>query len=379
MKKTIGLILVFVSIIMLSVGFYLNNQSPKNLMIKTLASQYKNTNIKYDENYKSKVSARLLLNYNKNVKYNYEKQLDFNSKESKLYSKYILEVINNVFENISSDYKDNNTYIQVNNYYQRIQKINNIRINNNLSTKEINDFISLIINTIIDELQYDRFSQEKCKIKIDNIDLNCYKYNVYFTNKDVLNIYNSIIKRAKNDSKFKKIYNIIVNEQIDKYISQSFDTTLNKKVIEYSIYVLENNNIFMHEIINNTNSRKYFDRIVFSNYQKDNIKYYNISLIKNDISLFDFKFNDNSDYNNVSIVSNEMKFVLSGKITSNEKSTLFNAEIYNLNNKKELIASINYDYSISNINNQSTVSIDIVSSYNGNNIDFHTENVINKK
>jgi hypothetical protein len=373
MKKTISIILIIVSVSMISIGFYLNSESPKMLMIKTLSTQLKNSNIKSDGDYKSQVSTKLLFNYNKKVDVSEEKKLNISGKELKLYSEYFVDVLSNISDKISEYYSESKIYIQVNKVLNKIKEINNIKTSNNLSDEDMNNYVNIVLKTSVDELQYNKFSSENCKIKIDKSIITVKKYSAQIDYNDMIKIYNQILNNIKKDSKLKKVYNDISKNEIIKKLEK------NKYSFEYSIYVLEDNSILMHEIINKTQNENHFDKIVLSKYLDKNIEYYNFIVSKNDSNVLDVEINGTNKNYDILVISNEMDFVLNGNLETKNDNSVLQANIFNLKNKKELIGSISYENTILNPDNESKVIIDIISSYNGNNMNFHSENIINTK
>ena len=343
------------------------------LMIKALSTQLEKSNIKLDNDYKSQVSTKLLFNYNKKVDISEEKKININGKETRLYSEYLVDVLNNISDKLFEYYSESKSYIQVNKLLNEINNLNNIKTRNNLSDEEGNNLINMIIKTTTDELQYDKFSSENCKIKIDKTKTTAKKYSVQIDYNDMIKIYNKILDKIKKDSKLKKIYNDISKLEINKILEK------NKYSFEYSIYVLEDDSILMHEITNKTKIGTHYDKIILSKYLANNIEYYNFIVSNKDKDIFDIEINGNKEYYNISVISNEMDFVITGDYKTKDDKAILQANIFNLNNKKELIGSINYENITIKPDNESKVVIDMISSYNGNNIDFHSENTINKK
>lgn len=392
MGKKIGVLLIIVSLVLIGLGGYMYYFNPKKVMLETIANQFEKFNITETKKEKTKISTKGKLTFSElgqNMIFDLSGDAYVDSESSKFYANYVTKLDNQVLASPELYFENNKLYLRIKEYLDKLYYIEVDPEDNakNITQEELDELLSVLGNSIVNNVEEKSFSSKKETITINKNSLKTTKYTVSLKAIELYNVFNEFLTEIKNNSKLKNVKDIVFQSVSETTYSSELKKTIigdekeDRILFDYSIYVFKKNQIVKHEIIYKTlNSNKQIinNKIMISNYEKQkDIKDYQFIIQSDNKNIFELVIDSSSSSdNNIKILSDEI--AAEGKLTKSDKNEVLKLDFFASDDKTNPIATLNYKNEEIKKNLEYKSNIDFNLKLLGNSIVLSFENTVYK-
>lgn len=367
-KKTLGLILLLISFVLIGSGIYLSVFSTKNVMLKMIVTEFEDlykSNESRNKKYKNLTNGFIEM-VSKNETQKYEFKSTFYSEQQN--NKILFEgAVNNLGKSLASIkvFTDQNKLYFKLNEKDPLQYIEFVDDKDFMfPSSEIEEIKKIIKKGAMNNLPDKNFTKSSENITLNQNNLETEKYQMKVTTLDFYNIISNTFLQIRSNKNIKKINESITNvftsaKTTDDVFLQEMKTDMlgknnessNEVIFEYYIYTLKDK-IVKHEL-------KMDDVvIIYGVYEKEtNILDYEFIVKEGNESLLTFAIVGSK--NSSKINANLDNLILEGeKVLTDAKETL-DLKAYSNPSKSAELANFSYEKLIKNNKNETSSAINL--------------------
>lgn len=351
-KKTLGLVLLFTSLIMIIYGAYLCVFNPKNIMLKMVVTEFdnlfKSNNITVEKKQIDTIGYLEIINNNETLKTDIKSNIYIDQKNQKTLFDFILKSEDTILNSSKVYLEGDKLYFKLDEQFplQYIELVDSSNSNKKL-TSEFKELKKIVEEQILINIPNKKFTKLKENVTVNDNNLETTKYNLELSYLDTYNVINSILLEIYSNENIPVIKQELLGDIKDiEQFSKDLKTNIigqnneNDIVLTYSIYVLKDK-IVKHEFRSNNNI------ITIGKYEKETGIYdYELTIKEGNKTLINTAIVGAKDSSKINVVLDS--YVIDGELLKSADKESLNLNLYLSSAKDKPVATLSYEKPISN-------------------------------